>query len=583
MAVNMFITFLNMTISGSLAAVLLILWRRATYRYIPSKFYYGLWLVLMCRLVVPFNIKSAFSVLNLFEKAGDMSFGNSYVVTMEYLDYPSLVSGAPHTVPAVLEIAAVVWLAVAVFFIVQWLYVAFITEKHLAYSVLHKSDVAQQVKADIGLKRNVKVYTSPHVVSPLVAGFVKPRVIIPSENTLSDEEKRFTLAHEMVHIKRYDYLLKAIFYFIVSLHWYNPLVWYCFWLFNEDIEISCDQQVLTCYGAEHKSRYANILFEHAKRKNIFKLGVLSFTGDKVTARIEKVLMFKHLSMPKAVLFMAVTLVIGLCSSTNPVLAADYQYVPKTVYVNSTVRNEVRQFAADFANDIESNNVDAIISKSTADAPQLAAVYSIFENSDITMELEKVFYTSKETADVYFNLAANDGTVFPKGTETVVVQLDSSKVMGGLYAQNLHSFNKYNSINKIDHSDEAVMLVEKMIKFGLTDGSNTPQNAAKLTAFCMDIAYDRGAYKGRTAIPQNEVESIANEFFLFNDFSNLHNTDYYDKTQKAYIYNASMGTKYEYAITAFEKDSDKAVVTVEFYKDPLQTQVETKVKYTLKKV
>jgi len=62
MAVNMFITFLNMTISGSLAAVLLILWRRATYRYIPSKFYYGLWLVLMCRLVVPFNIKSAFSV-----------------------------------------------------------------------------------------------------------------------------------------------------------------------------------------------------------------------------------------------------------------------------------------------------------------------------------------------------------------------------------------------------------------------------------------------------------------------------------------------------------------------------------------
>ena len=583
MIANMFITFLNMGISGTLAAILLIVWRRATYKYIPSKFYYILWLVLMWRLVVPFNFKSVFSVLNLFRNASDYSFGNRYVVTMEYLDYANIASAADGSMAAVLTAVSAVWLLATMFFIGQWLYVAFVTNRHLQYAVLYKDGITQQVKTDVGLKRNVKIFTSPNVVSPVITGFFVPRIILPKKESMSADDKKYTLAHEMVHIKRYDYILKTLFYFITALHWYNPFVWYCFGLFNDDIELSCDQRVLHIYGIEHKPKYAYALYEHASRKNILRLGYLAFARNRVSERIEKVMAYKKPSVIKILLFTATTLIIGLCSSTNPVFAGEYHYIPKTVYVNSSVRNEVKQFAADFAADIEANNVNGIMDKSTADAAFMAPFYTVFENSRIDLEMEKVFYTSQSTADVYLKVCTNDGNVFPQETDRIVVQLDSSKAMDGLYAEKLQSYDKYDSINKIDHSDEAVMLVDKMIKFGLTDGSDTPQNAPELVAFCTEIAYERGKTAGRTAIPQNEVEDIAEEFFLISDFTNLRNTDYYDKNSEAYIYNASIGTHYEYGVIAFEKTKDKAVVTVEFYKDPLQTQVAYTVKYTLKKV
>ena len=583
MTANMFITFLNMSISGTLAAILLILWRYATYKYIPSKFYYILWLVLMCRLVVPFNFKSVFSVLNLFRKASDYSFGNQYVVTMEYLDYANITAANNGNMAVILSAVSAIWLLVALFFISQWLYVAFVTGRHLQYAVLYKEDIVQQIKTDVGLKRKANIFSSPNVVSPVITGFFRPRIILPEKENISADDKKYTIAHEMVHIKRFDHILKTLFYFIMALHWYNPLVWYCFWLFNEDIELSCDQQVLHIYGMEHKPKYAYALYEHASRKSKSRLGYLAFAKNNVLERIEKVMAYKKPSAIKIVLFTATTLIIGLCSSTNPVLASEYSYIPKTVYVNSSARNTINQFAADLETDIETNNINNIIAKSTADTSFMAPLYSAFENNRIDLDMEKVFYTSQSTADVYYKVCDNDGTVFPVGTEKIVAQIDSSKVMGGIYAENLQSFDRYNSINMIDHSDEAVMLVDKMIKFGLTDGSNTPQNAPKLVAFCTDIAYERGSDKGRSAIPQKEIEDIAKEFFLISDFSNLRNTDYYDKDKQAYIYNKSIGSHYEYGIVAFEKTKEKAVITVEFYKDPLQTQVDYTVKYTLKKV
>lgn len=583
MIANMFITFLNMSISGTLAAILLIVWRYASYKYIPSKFYYILWLVLLYRLMVPFNFKSVFSVLNLFENASDYSYGNKYVVTMEYLDYANIAGASTGKVSKIISTLAVIWLLMALFFIVQWLYVAFVTNRHLQYSVLYRDGIALQIKTDVGVKRKISIFTSPNVVSPVIIGFFNPRIILPQKDNLSDDGKKYTIAHEMVHIKRFDYILKALFYFIASLHWFNPLVWYCFWLFNDDIELSCDQRVLHIYGIEHKPKYAYVLYEHANRKNNFRLGYLAFARNRVAERIEKVMAYKKPGVIKIVLFTVTTLIIGLCSTTNPVFATEYQYIPKTVYVNSTVRNAVNKFAADFETNIETNNVNEIIRKSTADGTFMTPFYTVFENTHMDLETEKIFYTSQSSADVYLKVTANDGTVFPQGTERIVAQFDVNKAMGGLYVENLQSFARYNSINKIDHSNEAVMLVDKMIKFGLTDGSDTAQNAPKLVAFCTDIAYERGKDRERTAIPQNEVEKIAKEFFLISDFINLRNTDYYDKNKEAYIYNRSIGTHYKYGIIAFEKTKEKAVVTVEFYKDPLQTQVDYTVKYTLKKV
>ena len=152
---------------------------------------------------------------------------------------------------------------------------------------------------------------------------------------------------------------------------------------------------------------------------------------------------------------------------------------------------------------------------------------MFEQQEINLQIDRIYHTSDKTADVHMTVTDNNGAVFPAQTHSVVAQLDTSRIMDGLFVDKLYSFDKYNSIYKIDRSDEAYMLVEKMIKFGLTEGSNTPANAEKIAAFCMDIAHDRAKDDTMVLIPQKAVEDIANEFFLFTDFTNLQSTDYFD--------------------------------------------------------
>lgn len=582
MLTNIFITFLNMSISGALVAVLLILWRTVSNKFIPSKFYYVLWIVLLFRLTVPFTPKSALSMLNFFKNSSDFSHGGRYVVTMEYLEYGNLAGTTAAVNDNMLVYISAVWFVVALALIITWFLFYYTAQKNLRYAVLHKTEIIEQVKQDFGIKDRIKVYISPNVMSPVVIGFISPRVILPKQEHMAEKDIKYALAHEFVHTKRHDQFIKAIFFFVLALHWYNPLVWLCFYLFNEDIEISCDQQVLHIYGHEHKSRYAYVLIDYANRKNTFSMGYLSFAKNKVAARIEKVMEYKKLTMYKKVCFTAITVALGLSVSTNPVLADEYQYVPDTVYLNSTQRAQMEQFAKSFAQDLQNGDVSAIAQKSTADSEFFEPLYASLKNSGLQLEMDKAFYTSQKSADIHFKVLQNDGTVFAVDTQSLVAQLNTSRLMGGLYVDNLLTYEKYNAINKIDHSDEAVMLVDKMIKFGLTDGSNTPENAEKIAAFCMDIAYDRAKDKNMVLIPQKAVEDIANEFFLFSDFTNLQKTDYFDKASGVYKYDSSLGNIYECEIIELNKTESEATVTVEFYKDPLQTQVEKTVKYTLKK-
>ena len=116
MAVNMFITFLNMSISGTLTAALLVLWRYVTYKYIPAKFYYILWLVLLCRLVIPFQFKSVFSVLNLFL---------TYVTTITVVLFPALKRLDEDTLPTLYKqirdvVTLVLLFAIALYFPGCW-------------------------------------------------------------------------------------------------------------------------------------------------------------------------------------------------------------------------------------------------------------------------------------------------------------------------------------------------------------------------------------------------------------------------------------------------------------------------------
>ena len=128
-----------------------------------------------------------------------------------------------------------------------------------------------------------------------------------------------------------------------------------------------------------------------------------------------------------------------------------------------------------------------------------------------------------------------------------------------------------------------MIVEKMIKFGIKSGENTEENLKKITNFCIDVANDRQINKENIYFDELIIQKIAMEFFLIKDFTFKDDNSYYNKEKNSYIFDENRSTYFEYQIIDFCVSDTVGEITVEFYKDPLQTQIENIVKYTLEKI
>jgi len=162
-----------------------------------------------------------------------------------------------------------------------------IQENKFIAAWLHKQDT----------KRMVQVLTSDRISTPITIGIVHPKIILPeSMNCGEHQQLSYVLTHEMIHIKRFDNLWKLISALALCVHWFNPLVWVMYILFNRDIEISCDERVISMYGENSKSAYALCLIHLAEQKNAFSQLCSSFGKNATEERIVSIMKFKKTSM-----------------------------------------------------------------------------------------------------------------------------------------------------------------------------------------------------------------------------------------------------------------------------------------------
>lgn len=147
--------------------------------------------------------------------------------------------------------------------------------------------------------------------APFLYGLFHPIIYLPAG--LEREEKRYIVAHELCHKRRKDYILKIVVYMITTLHWFNPLVWLAYGLFCRDMEISCDEEVLSRNSANVKKPYAESLLKYAARQNGYVMTPLTFGEPSVKTRIRNVLRFKKKSVAVSViaLLCAAGVTIGL--------------------------------------------------------------------------------------------------------------------------------------------------------------------------------------------------------------------------------------------------------------------------------
>jgi beta-lactamase regulating signal transducer with metallopeptidase domain len=120
------------------------------------------------------------------------------------------------------------------------------------------AETLHRARSEAGFRRPLRVLASDDTPSPCTFGFVRPVVLLPAAGAdWPESQRRFTLLHEIAHVRRLDYLTTQIASLACAVHWYNPLVWFAAVQARKLQEQACDDAVLNAGGTP--SDYAQFL------------------------------------------------------------------------------------------------------------------------------------------------------------------------------------------------------------------------------------------------------------------------------------------------------------------------------------
>ena len=315
-----FTTVLNMSITASFVAIGVI-FARLILNKVPRIFSYALWSAVLIRLVFPVSFTSTFSFLSVI-KPGTQQITRAlaYVpYNMSLMQTPGIDVGADNinkaangSLPQAVQTASVnpMQIVMTILSIVWVVGVALL----IVYSVVSYLKVINNVKTSTLVSD--EIFETDRIVTPFVCGFIKPKIYIPTD--ISQSELPYILAHERVHIKRLDYLIKPFAFLVLSVHWFNPLMWLSFFLMSKDLEMSCDESVLKQFGDETRANYSQSLLALATgKRQLISGSPLAFGESNAKARIINVLSYKKPPFWVVVVALIVTFALVVLFTANP--------------------------------------------------------------------------------------------------------------------------------------------------------------------------------------------------------------------------------------------------------------------------
>ena len=304
-----FLQVLNMSFTASFV-ILFVLIARLLLKRAPKAFSYSLWGVVLFRLICPFSFESILSLLPV--NAKPIPEAIVYAATPEVDTGLSALNRAVNSVlPAATPHASANPMQITVFLgRTLWLLGIAIL---FCYSVVSLFRLKKRLKGSVHERENI--YLSDALGAPFVLGFIAPKIYLPS--SLKDEEKQHILLHEQTHIHRQDHIIKMLSFFVLCLHWFNPLVWAAFFLSGKDMEMACDEAVIKRLGSGIKKNYSASLLALATRRHAVCGVPLAFGEGSAKSRIKNILRYKKPVVWVLLVLAAVVLMLSFGLFLNP--------------------------------------------------------------------------------------------------------------------------------------------------------------------------------------------------------------------------------------------------------------------------
>ena len=307
-----FLKLLNLSISASWL-VLAVLALRLVSKRSPKWMNVLLWGIVALRLMLPFSIESALSLIPSAETVSP--------AVVQFDPAPTITSGVniiDNAVnPALSEhFAAAPTMSVNPLYV--WTYLAgwvwlIGLGAMLLYALVSYLRLRRRVSVSLCVRENI--YLCDAISSPFILGVVKPHIYLPSG--LDEVQRQNVLAHEQAHLARRDHWWKPLGFALLAVYWFNPVLWLAYTLLCRDIELACDERVIRTMDESAVKAYSTVLLACSMPRKAVITCPLAFGEVGVKERVKNALRYKKPAFWVVAASVAVCVVVAVCFLTNP--------------------------------------------------------------------------------------------------------------------------------------------------------------------------------------------------------------------------------------------------------------------------
>ena len=353
---KIFIKLLNMSITASWIILIIILFRFVM-KKAPKNIRCILWAIAAVRLICPVSLESALSLVpsteiiysdttnssELLISNNISTFDNTTKPIIDKNFTPEEKSKENNPMNFLLHAITMIWI---LGMLVLNLYAA------ISYLNLHK-------KISEGIILNDNIWMCDHILSPFIWGIIKPRIFLPS--SIKKQHIEFIIAHEKAHLSRHDNLWKPLGFLLLTVYWFNPLIWMAYILFCRDIELACDEKVIKEFDIYDKKAYSTVLLACSTNQNIVTINPVAFGEIGIKERIKAVMKYKKPKLWIGYTAAIICVAVIVCFLTNPITTksknTNIDNILNDNYINDKSLQEKSSFKASVNNEDNSSKTN----------------------------------------------------------------------------------------------------------------------------------------------------------------------------------------------------------------------------------
>ncbi|MCQ2497254.1 MAG: M56 family metallopeptidase [Lachnospiraceae bacterium] len=340
---NIFIKLFNIALSASLIVIFIFI-ARLILKKAPKWTHCLLWIIVGLRLVCPFNLVSPIGLLpdrdfiridrvsnvdsavydNTSSAGSPADLQNTSEGESKYTYLPQINTGIAaidspindsiqrniQTDSAPVQIYSLVFTLIWAPGVIGMLIYAIIS-----YAVI-KRRVRESIpcESDDKAKKVPNVFLTDAIATPFILGIFRPGIYLPA--SISKDNAELVIAHERAHLLRHDHWWKPLGFLLLSVYWFNPIIWLAYIVFCRDIEMACDEKVISTIGEKYEIKYSETLLALSMPRKRISACPVAFGETGVKNRVKNVLNYKRPAFWLVTVSVAAVIAIGILLLTN---------------------------------------------------------------------------------------------------------------------------------------------------------------------------------------------------------------------------------------------------------------------------